>query len=78
MRHLKVRRLISVMAASAVVMLTPSPTRAYAEQTEVEDPVGPLNPNPPNGLKLYEWNPLTNTGKCFNVGCFYGWCCWVY
>lgn len=74
-------RTLRLLAAGFLVAaaLLPAPTAlAHVNPEPPDDPVGPVNPNPPQGLKKYDWNLETNTGKCWNTSCSFGWCCWVY
>lgn len=71
------RRLLFGMLVA--VALVPTTSALANEDPELpEEPVGPVNPNPPAGLKKYDYDPLTGTAKCWNYSCGFGWCCWVY
>jgi hypothetical protein len=71
-------RLLLASAILAVAVASPMAAMTQDDGESPDDPVGPVNPNPDQGLKKYEYNPLTETGKCWNYSCGFGWCCWVY
>jgi len=53
------------LAALCLLLVTSQGTPASAEEGN-------------HGLKKYEYFPLTDTGRCWNLSCNFGFCCFIY
>jgi hypothetical protein len=58
-------RIRTLLAAAGLLAITAAGRTASAEESS-------------SGLKKYEYYPFTDTGRCYNYSCNYGFCCWIY